>query len=74
MTSIQTSDIVITVTIPRDQIRNDSQVNVFDELLEAYNKLERRFEHCKMQRNALVVFPGLNNSIEELDAEIERIK
>lgn len=74
MTTSQTNDIVITVTIPRDQIRNDSQVNVFDELLEAYNKLERMFEHCKVQRNALVVFPGLNNSIEELDAEIERIK
>lgn len=74
MTSIQTSDIVITVSIPRGQLQSDSSVNVFDELLEAYNKLERRFEHCKVQRNALVVFPGLKNSIEELDAEIERIK
>jgi len=74
MISNQTSDIVITVSIPRGQLQSDSSVNVFDELLEAYNKLERRFEHCKVQRNALVVFPGLKNSIEELDAEIERIK
>lgn len=73
MTISQTSDIVITVTIPRDQLRSESQINVFDELLEAYNKLERRFEHCKVQRNALVVFHGLKNSIEDLDAEIERI-
>ena len=73
MTTSQTSDIVITVTIPREQLHSESQINVFDELLEAYNKLERRFERCKVQRNALVVFPGLKNSIEELDAEIERI-
>lgn len=74
MTTNQTGDIVITVTIPRDQLHSESQVNVFDELLEAYNKLERRFDHCKVQRNALVVFPGLNNSIEELDREIEMIE
>ena len=73
MTTNQSTDIVITVTIPREQLHSDSHVNVFDELLEAYNKLERKFERCKVQRNALVVFPGLNNSIEELDAEIERI-
>jgi len=73
MTTSQSTDIVITVTIPREQLYSDSSVNVFDELLEAYNKLERKFERCKVQRNALVVFPGLKNSIEELDEELARI-
>lgn len=68
-----TQDIVITVTIPRDQVHSELSVNVFEALLETYKTLERKFEHCKVQRNALVVFPGLKNSIEELDEEIARI-
>lgn len=43
------------------------------EYQEAFELLQRQLEQCRIQRNAQIIFPELNYTIEELDEQIERM-
>lgn len=44
------------------------------EYQEAFELLQRQLEQCRIQRNAQIIFPELNYTIEELDEQIEKTK